>query len=174
MSGIILPALAIGGVYLVYDHFTKKNKKDGSTSRSKSKSINNSSKSRSKSKSNFNSSSKSASMKAIKVRRNKTKKRKEEKKRPLYVYYTYGSVKGKKWSYNSLPSGWSVNKKGDVSKNGSKYTKMVTFSGTDKGRDAMKKYLANAFEYLRKKHIVKSYKITSETISKLFIIFIII
>jgi len=161
MSGIILPALAIGGVYLIYDHFTKKNKKDGSTS--KSKSINNS-KTRSKSKSNSSSNSKSASMKEIKVRRNKTKKRKEEKKRPLYVYYTYGSVKGKKWSYNSLPSGWSVNKKGDVSKNSSKYTKMVTFSGTDKGRDAMKKYLSNAFEYLRKKNIVKNYKITSETI----------
>ena len=161
MSGIILPALALGGAYLVYDHFTKKNKKDSSShksSKSKSKSIyNSSSKSRSKTKS-------SSSMKSVKVRHNKTKKVKEEKKRPLYAYYTYGSVKGKKWSYNNLPSGWSVKKKTDVNKSSIKYTKMVVFSGPNKNRDSMKKYLTNAFEYLRKKHIIKNFKISSQSI----------
>jgi hypothetical protein len=159
MSGLILPALAIGGVYLIYDHMTKKNKNGSSSnSASKSRSIRNSTpKSKSKK-------SASLSMDAIKVRRNKTKKNKEEKKRPLYVYYSHGSIKGKKWSYNSLPSGWSVKKKTSVSKKDGKYSKMVSFSGPNKNRESMKKYLTDAFNYLSKKNIVKNYKITSESI----------
>jgi len=159
MSGLILPALAIGGVYLIYDHMTKKNKNGSSSnsaSRSKSRSIRNSS---AKSKK-----SASLSMDAIKVRKNKTKKNKEEKKRPLYVYYSHGSVKGKKWSYNSLPTGWSVKKKTSVNKKDGKYSKMVSFSGPNKNRESMKKYLTDAFSYLSKKNIVKDYKITGESI----------
>uniref|UniRef100_A0A6C0E1F4 Uncharacterized protein n=1 Tax=viral metagenome TaxID=1070528 RepID=A0A6C0E1F4_9ZZZZ len=103
-------------------------------------------------------------MQGLHVKHNQTRKRNQQKKeesvRKLYVYYTYGSVKGKKWTYKGLPSDWSLKKKADVNKD-SKYTKLNVFSGPKKNRDAMKKYLEDAFDYLKKKNIVKYYKIDS-------------
>ena len=99
----------------------------------------------------------------LRVKHNQTrkqnKKKREESVRKFYVFYTYGSVKGKKWTYKGLPSDWALKKK-DIAKN-SKYTKVNVFSGPKKNRDAMKKYLEDAFEYLKKKNIVKYYKIES-------------
>jgi len=103
-------------------------------------------------------------MEGLRVKHNQTRKRNQQKKeesvRKLYVFYTYGAVKGKKWTYKGLPSDWSLKKKADVNKD-SKYTKLNVFSGPKKNRDAMKKYLEDAFEYLKKKNIVKYYKIDS-------------
>jgi hypothetical protein len=179
MSGLILPALAIGGVYILYSGLTKKNKSKHDSSSSSPSSSSYSSSSSSSSSSSTPSSSLSSrvktkkhrkqhksvsSNKGIHVKKNHSRKYKSEKSiREVTAYYTYGGLKGKTWTYNNLPSGWSLKKKDDT-KSSSKYTKMVVFSGPKDQRDAMKKYLNHAFEYLKKKHIVKHFKITSEMI----------
>jgi hypothetical protein len=179
MSAIIIPALAVGGVYLLYDSMTKKEKKiyrsDTSSSRSRNKfrTLSSSSSSNSKShtrkhknnKKNKKPSSHSSSFKDINIRKNITKKNKEEKMRTIYVYYTYGSNKNKKWHYKSLPGGWGLKHKTDITKSSIKYSKLNTFTGPKKNRDALRKYLEKAFEYLKKKNIVKYYKITNEKIA---------
>lgn len=162
MSGLILPALAIGGVYILYDGLTKKKHKSHSSSYRSSSSYSSSSRTRRHRRKTPKSSA--SSMEGLRVKHNQTRKRNQEKKeesvRKLYVYYMYGSVKGKKWAYKGLPSDWSLKKKADVNKD-SKYTKLNVFSGPKKNRDAMKKYLEDAFDYLKKKNIVKYYKIDS-------------
>lgn len=193
MSGIIIPALAIGGVYLIYEGMTKKKHKkskrssssssnsrsNSSSSSSPSSSSSSRSRSRSKSDSSYTpASSRSASRKVLKTKRRKTKrrktkskqtkkrkveKRKVEKKRPVYVYYTLGKVRGKKWSYNNLPSNWSLVRKADVNKSTIDYTKMAVFSGPNQNRESMKKYLVKAFDFLRKNQVVKKFKITSSS-----------
>ena len=168
MSGLLLPVIAIGGVYVLYDALTKKNKHKGHSSTSSSRrssSHSASSHSETNKRHEKSNSDSSSSNEGLRLKHNQTRKRnqkkKEESTRKLYVYYTYGLVKGKKWTYNGLPSEWSLAKKSDVTDK-SKYTKLNVFSGPKKNRDAMKKYLENAFEYLKKKNIVKYYKITSE------------
>lgn len=172
MSAIIIPALAIGGVYLIYEGMTKKKHKkskrrsSSSSSSSPSPSSSSSSSSRSRSRSDSSASSRSSPLKLSKTKRrktkrNQTKKRKVEKKRPIYVYYTLGKVRGKKWSYNNLPSNWSFVRKADVNKSTINYTKVAVFSGPNQNRESVKKYLANAFDFLRKNQVVKKYKITS-------------
>ena len=39
---------------------------------------------------------------------------------------------------------------------------MIQFSGSSKNKSDMKKYLSKVFEYLKKKNIVKKFKISSE------------
>ena len=185
MSAIIIPALAIGGVYILYDsmtkkdkdkyrsdtssskykynsYFTRKHKKHHKTSKTKS---NNKSYSRPSS----SSSSSSSSFKDINIRKNIIKKnitkKNKENTRIIYAYFTYGSNKNKKWRYKSLPEGWLLKQKTDIMKNDIKYTKLNTFSGPKKNRDALRKYLEKAFEYLKKKNIVKYYKITNEKLA---------
>jgi hypothetical protein len=182
MSALIVPALAIGGVYLLYSSVSRKNKH-------KNKHVSSSLSSLSKSKSSSSSSSSSSKTKKhsspdyvktkkhrkhkktettsalsdtsyVKTKKHRSRRHKHETIRELAVYYTYGSVKGKTWTYNNLPSGWSLKKKNDT-KSSSRYTKMVVFSGPKSNRDEVNKYLNKAFEYLKKKHIVKHYKITS-------------
>lgn len=167
MSGFIVPAIAIGGVYLLYEGFTKKKSKNHSSSSTSSSTSKNrsSSSSHTKKHKKHKKASSVSSIEGLKVKHNQTRKlnriKKEQSIREISVFYTYGSVKGKKWSYNNLPSGWSLKKKIDA-KSGSKYTKVAVFSGPRKNRDSIKKYLNNAFEYLKKKNIVKHYKITGE------------
>ena len=157
MSGLILPALAIGGVYILYDGLTKK-KRHSRSSSSPRHTPSSSAASRKKTP------AQSSFMEGLRVKHNQTRKRNQQKReesvRKLYVFYTYGSVKGKKWMYKGLPSDWSLKKKADTNKD-SKYTKVNVFSGPKKNRDDMKKYLEDAFEYLKKKNIVKYYKIDS-------------
>ena len=161
MSQLIIPALALGGVYLLYEGLTKK-KKSKHHSHSSSSSSGSSSSSSSDSDSSSSSSSRSRShSKRINVR-NTTKKRKEETKKQLFAFYTIGNVRNKKWTYKSLPSGWSVQKKGDANKYTSSYTKMVVFNGPTKNRDDMKKYANKVFEYLKKKGIIRNFKISSD------------
>jgi hypothetical protein len=167
MSAIIIPALALGGVYLLYDGMTKKEKAkyraDTSSSKyssSKYRTIKN--KHRSSRKHRKKELTESSSFKDINIRKNKTKKNNEEKTRTIYVYYTYGANKGKKWHYKSLPGGWGLKHKIDINNNNIKYTKLNIFTGPKKNRDAIRKYLEEAFEYLKKKNIVKYYKISSD------------
>ena len=161
MNALIVPALAVGGVYLLYSGLTKK-KSSNSSSSSSSSSKKTSSKPRHRKQV---SSHKVSSVRELHVKHNQTRKKNKEKKdnslRKMNVFYTYGSVKGKKWSYTGLPSGWSLKKKIDVSK--SKYTKGAMFTGPRKTREEMKKYLNRAFEYLKQKNIIKYYKVTSES-----------
>jgi hypothetical protein len=166
MSAIIIPALAIGGVYLLYDSMTKKEKaiyrSDTSSSRSRSRTR---TKPRSSTRKHNKSLSLSSSFKDINIRKNKTIKNKDEKTRTIYVYYTYGSNKNKKWHYKSLPGGWGLKHKTNITKNNIKYTKLNIFTGPKKNRDALRQYLEKAFEYLKKKNIVKYYKITNDKIA---------
>jgi hypothetical protein len=180
MSAIIIPALAIGGVYLLYSAVSRKNKHKNkhvssslsSLSKYKTSSSSSSSKTKKRSSSSDNSNTKKhkktetttalSDTSYVKTRKQHSRKHKHESIRELAVYYTYGSVKGKTWTYNNLPSGWSLKKKNDT-KSSSRYTKMVVFSGPKSNRDDVKKYLNKAFEFLKKKHIVKHYKITSGT-----------
>jgi hypothetical protein len=81
----------------------------------------------------------------------------------LYVFYTIGGVKNKTWKYSSLPSGWSVKKKGDAGNYSSKFTKLIVFNGPKKNRDEMKKYTNKVFEYLKKKNLIKNFKVSSDT-----------
>ena len=142
---------------------TKKHKHRGhsaSSTRSHSPSSGSSTKSHNKSVSDSRDYSEVLHVKNKQTRK-RSEKQKEESIRKLYVYYTYGAVKGKTWRYNGLPSNWALAKKSDLTDK-SKYTKVNVFSGPKKNRDDMKKYLENAFEYLKKKNIVKYYKISSE------------
>ena len=173
MSSLIIPALAIGGVYILYESMTKKNKNksssDTGSSRTRSRTSSSNSKSttrkQKKHKNHKKPYSQSSSFKDINIRKNVTKKNKEEKMRTIYVYYTYGSNKNKKWHYKSLPGGWGLKHKTDITKSSIKYSKLNTFTGPKKNRDAIRKYLEKAFEYLKKKNIVKYYKITNEKIA---------
>ena len=176
MSAFIIPALALGGAYLLFNGITKKNKhkhRDSSSSNSSSNSSTKKHRSSSSSSSSSNSTSnkKEKSKKSIfssllKLGKNKTKKdkEKEEKKensKTLYVYYTYGSNKNKKWHYKNLPGGWNIKNKSDITSSKIKYTKLNAFSGPKRNKDAIRRYLEKAFEYLKKQNIVKYYKITS-------------
>jgi hypothetical protein len=171
MSAIIIPAIALGGAFLIYQGLTKK-KKHKHHSDSSSSSNNKSRKHRySSSGSDSSSSSSSSSSSDSKTKsygryvKNKTKK--NVNKKEITVFYTVGSVKGKKWSYSNMPSGWSVNKKGDANKYTSKYTQMVQFNGSNKNKNDMKKYLIKVFEYLKKRHIVKRFKIAGSEFSNI-------
>ena len=161
MSQLIIPALALGGVYVLYESMTKKRKHSSHSSSSSSSSSSSNSKSRrSKDKSSSSSSSSSPSSrfsKKIRVHKNKTVKKKSSQKE-ITVYYTYGSVKGKKWLYKHLPSGWKLKVKKNI--NHDKYTKHVVFSGPKKNRDKMEKYLEDAFKYLKQMNIVRYYKVS--------------
>jgi hypothetical protein len=165
MSALIVPALAVGGVYLIYSGLTKKKHSNHSSSSSSSRSRSRSNKSSKKHRS-VNKHKQVSSVRELHVKHNQTRKKNKEKKdnslRKMNVFYTYGSVKGKKWSYSGLPSGWSLKKKKDIIK--SKYTKEAVFTGPRKTRDDMKKYLNRAFEYLKQKNIIKYYKVTSESV----------
>jgi len=189
MSAVILPVLALGGVFLIFKCLTKKKHKrhsdsssssgktkkhrssssssdsssDDSSSSSNSSSDSSSDDSSSSSNSSSNSSS-SSKTKSSYGRHVKNKTRKNTNKTELLVFYTIGRVKGKRWSYNSMPSGWKVNKKGDANKYTSKYTQMVQFSGSNKNKGEMKRYIIKVFEYLKKKDIVKRFKITGQNI----------
>ena len=206
MSAIIVPALALGGVYLLYDGMSKKEKKkyreDTSSKSFKTRSYRNSkldssssisskSNSKSNSKSSLNTKSrhrsrhrkkhrsenktkkhkdkdksrKYSSFKDINLRKNKTKKSNKDKSKTIYVYYTYGSNKSKRWNYKSLPGGWVLKNKKDITNNSIKYTKLNTFKGPKKNKEPLLQYLERAFGYLQKKHIVKYYKITSHKIT---------
>ena len=159
MSQLILPAIALGGVYLIYEGLTKK-KKSKHHSDSSSSSSDSDSSSSSSSSSSFG--SKRINVRNTTKRRKSRKTRKEEVTKPLYTFYTIGNVKNKKWTYTDLPSGWSVKKKGDASKYTSRYTQMVVFNGPIKNRDEMKKYAIKVFEYLKRKDIIKNFKISSD------------
>ena len=175
MSALIVPAIVgVGGVFLLYKALTKK-KKSKHHSSSSSSSYNKTKKHRSSNSSSSSSSSDSDSS-SSKTRsrsygryvKNKTKKTdkkdkdKNKEKKELTVFYTIGRVKGKKWSYNNMPSDWKVKTKGDAKYN-SKYTQMVQFQGPNKNRKDMKRYIIKVFEYLKKKDIVKKFKMTSDT-----------
>lgn len=178
MSAIIIPALALGGAYFLFRAVTKKHKDKhhSSSSRSitsshsytKKHRSSSSSSSRSRSKSDKKEKSKKSIFSSLlKLRKNKTKKDKEEKKeksKTLYVFYTYGSNKNKKWHYKSLPGGWYLKNKSDINSSKTKYTKLNTFSGPKQNKEEIRRYLEKAFEYLKKKNIVKYYKITSHNI----------
>ena len=174
MSAIVLPAIALGGVYLIYEGLTKKKHKHrghsssdsrtDSSSRSHKKtrkhhSADSSSSSSSKSRSKSRSRSRSKSSYGSHV---KNKTQKNTHKKILTVFYTIGKIKGKRWTYNDMPSGWKVTKKGDADKYTSKYTQMVQFSGSSKHKSEMKKYLTKVFDYLKKRDIVKRFKISSD------------
>jgi hypothetical protein len=167
MSALILPALAIGGVYLIYAGLTKKKRSSHSSSSSNKSSKKLTSKSSSSSVNKTKHHKQASSVRELRVKHNQTRKKNKEKKdnslRKMNVFYTYGGVKGKKWSYTGLPSGWSLKKKIDVSK--SKYTKGAMFTGPRKTRDEMEKYLNRAFDYLKQKNIIKYYKVTSESLN---------
>jgi hypothetical protein len=208
MSAIIVPALALGGVYLLYDGMSKKEKKkyredtssksfqtrsyrnsklNSSSSLSSKSSLNTKSRHKSRSRSKHrkkhrsvrktkkqkdtdtdtvnNKSRKYSSFKDINLRKNKTKKSNKDKSRTIYVYYTYGSNKSKRWNYKSLPGGWVLKNKKDITNNSIKYTKLNTFKGPKKNKEPILQYLERAFGYLQKKHIVKYYKITSHKIT---------
>ena len=174
MSQLIIPALALGGVYLLYEGMTKKKKHSSHSSSSSSSSGSSSSRSHSRSKksrknkTNKSSSSSSSSLasysKKIRVNTNKTAKHTNKtakhrtSKKELVVYYTYGSVKGKKWVYKNLPGGWKLKQKKNI--NHTKYTKHVVFMGPKQNRDKMEKYLEEAFKYLKQMNIIKYYKIS--------------
>lgn len=181
MSQLIIPALALGGVYLLYDGMTKKKKHSSHSSSSSSRSGSSgsrSSHSRSKksrknksSSSSSSSSSPSSYSKKIRLHTNKTAKytnktakhtnktaKHRTSKKELVVYYTYGSVKGKKWVYKNLPGGWKLKHKKNI--NHTKYTKHVVFMGPKQNRDKMEKYLEEAFKYLKQMNIIKYYKIS--------------
>jgi hypothetical protein len=182
MSAFIIPALALGGAYLLYNGITKKNKhKHHDSSSSNSSSTSSTKKHRSATISSSSSSSSSSSNKKekskksifsslLKLNKNKTKKEKQEKdkkekqekSKTLYVYYTYGSNKNKKWHYKNLPGGWNLKNKSDINSSKIKYTKLNSFSGPKRNKDAIRRYLEKAFEYLKKQNIVKYYKITSD------------
>jgi hypothetical protein len=169
MSAIIIPALALGGAYLLYKGITKKNKhKHHSASSSTSSSSSSSSSSSNKKEKSKKSKSIFSAM--LNLRKNKTKKDKKdkeekdkkEKAKTLYVYYTYGSNKNKKWHYKNLPGGWNLKNKSDISSNKVKYTKLNAFTGPKDNKEAIRRYLEKAFEYLKKQNIIKYYKITSD------------
>lgn len=154
MSALIVPALAIGGVYLIYEGLTRKKRSSSSSSSSrKHTSSSNSSSSSSKSRHKISASSK---------KRNETRKKrkKENTPRQVNVLYSYGSVKGKKWNYTGLPSGWRLKTKKTV--NDSKYSREAIFQGPRKTQDEMTKYLKRSFEYLKQKNIVKYYEIDQD------------
>ena len=162
MNALIMPAIIAGGVYLTYKGLTKKKRSNSNSNKSSKRS---SSKSLQKSR-HRNQVNKISSVRELNVKHNQTRKKNKEKKdnsiRQMNVFYTYGSVKGKKWTYNGLPSGWSLKKKLDTTK--SKYTKEAMFSGPRKTRDEMRKYLTRAFDYLKQKNIIKYYKVTSDSV----------
>lgn len=167
MNALIMPALIAGGVYLTYKSLTKK-KRSSSNSNKSSKRSSSRSSSSSRSQPKYNKPiNKISSVRELHVKHNQTRKKNKEKKdnssRQMNVFYTYGSVKGKKWSYSGLPPGWSLKKKLDTTN--SKYTKEAMFTGPRKTRDDMRKYLNRAFEYLKHKNIIKYYKVTSEPIA---------
>jgi hypothetical protein len=158
MSSLIIPALALGGVYLIYSGLTKKDKKNSSSS---SDSIN--TKRSSRKNSNIKKRS-TSSLSNIKIKNKKTLKNKDNsKQRTIYVYYSNGSNKNKKWSYKSLPEGWSLKNKANLTN--FKYSKLNTFNGPKLNREDIKKYLEKAYEYLKKKNIIKSYKISYEKLN---------
>jgi len=145
MSALLIPALAIGGVYLLYDSITKKN-----NHKHKSKS---SSSTFSSIRRKISSSSSSSS--------NTTSK--DDKIVNLYVYYSYGKNKGKLWKYKNLAPGWSIKSKTDIIDNQSnKYKKLVIFIGKQSTEKEMKNYLELAFEYLSNKKIIKNYLIVNK------------
>jgi len=164
MSQLIIPAIALGGVYLIYEGLTKKKKSkhhSSSSSSSSGSSSSSSSGSSSSSSRKHKSPSSSSLHKRIKVK-NVTKKKREKPSKPLYIFYTTGGVKNKSWRYTSLPSGWVVKRKGDTNSYTTKYTKVVVFNGPKKNREEMKKYANKVFEYLKKKNIIKNFKISSD------------
>ena len=157
MSQLIIPALALGGVYLLYEGMTKKRKHSSHSSSSSSSSSNSKSKRSKDSSSSSSSSPSSRFSKKIRVHKNKTVK-KSTSKREITVYYTYGSVKGKKWIYKHLPKGWKLKVKKNITH--TKYTKHVVFAGPKDTREKMEKYLDDAFKYLKQMNIIRYYKIT--------------
>ena len=153
MSALIIPALAIGGVYLIYEGLTKKNRSSNSSSSSSSRKHKISS-----------STKKNRKIPSILIKDNETRKNKPKKEnspRQVNVLYSYGSVKDKKWNYTGLPSGWRLKKKRSV--NDSKYSREAIFKGPRKTIDEMKQYLKRSFEYLKQKHIVKYYEVDQDS-----------
>lgn len=98
--------------------------------------------------------------KCVKV--NKTKKKEDESKKKMYVFYKPGPKRGKKWRYHKLPKGWVLKKKNNIIHGD--YSKEVEFEGPLSQRDEMTKYLEKVFEFLKKNELVKTYKISKETI----------
>ena len=162
MSGLLMPILAIGGIVVLGDYLTKKNKKDDITS-SSSKSTKRSSSSQGKTKKRRKTKSKEPKTESIlKVNKSKKKTSDSSSKRKLYVFYKIGSKKSKKWRYHKLPKGWALKKKNKIVN--SNYSKEVVFEGPKSERDAMNKYLEKAFGYLKKNDYIKNYKISKEPI----------
>ena len=162
MSGLLMPILAIGGIVVLGDYLTKKNKKDDITSSSSSKSTKRSSSSKQKTKKRRKTKSQEPKTESI-VKVNKSKKKSSDSsKRKLYVFYKIGSKKSKKWRYHKLPKGWALKKKNKIVN--SNYSKEVVFEGPKSERDAMNKYLEKAFGYLKKNDYIKNYKISKEPI----------
>lgn len=162
MSGLLMPVLAIGGIVVLGNYLTKKNKKDDEDSSSSSSSSSSSTKSRKHKKHKSSKTKKEEPKTASILKVNKTKKKEDTSIRKVYVFYKVGAKRGNKWRYHKLPKGWVVKNKKNITSDD--YSKQVQFQGPKSERDAMIKYLEKAFEFLKTNDYVKKYKISKEAL----------
>ena len=159
---IAVPALALGGIYMVSKLGTKKRHKHRDRDRRHRR--------HRSAKSSSSSTSSRASRRTYKTARvvkrslGTLKTAEERKESKLYVFFTYAGSKSKSWDYKHLPSGWKLSASGSTDKKSSKplkYKREEVFKGPLKYREDMKVYLDKVFRKLLSSGNIERYKIRS-------------
>lgn len=157
---IIVPAIALGGIYMV-SKLGKKTRRHRDHHRRHHR--------HRRSPSSASSASK-ASRKTYRTARvvkrdlGSLKTAEERKESKLYVFFTYAGSKSKSWDYKHLPSGWKMTASGSTDKKSSKplkYKREEVFKGPLKYREDMKVYLDKVFRKLLSSGNIERYKIRS-------------
>lgn len=157
---IIVPAIALGGIYMV-SKLGKKTRRHRDHHRRHHR--------HHRSPSSASTASKASrktyrTARVVKRSLGSLKTAEERKESKLYVFFTYAGSKSKSWDYKHLPSGWKMTASGSTDKKASKplkYKREEVFKGPLKYREDMKVYLDKVFRKLLSSGNIERYKIRS-------------
>jgi len=157
---IIVPAIALGGIYMVskLGKKTRKHRDREHRHRHHRRSSSSSSKESKGSRKTYK------TARVVKRSLGTLKTAEERKESKLYVFFTYAGSKSKSWDYKHLPSGWKMSASGSTGKNTNrplKYKREEVFKGPLKHREEMKVYLDKVFRKLLSNGNIERYKIRS-------------
>ena len=161
MSALLLPLVAVGGIYLAVDAFTRKNKKSSTSLTTPLGKTDTQKNPLHRKKSNFSLSlfpKKSEDLFSLHDKKVKTRKHVEKKTRKLFVFYSFRE-KNKDWDYKSLPSTWILKRRVHNVNRTTNFNNVDLFQGDKKYQEEMRHYLEKAFSQLKANGIVKEYKI---------------
>ena len=160
MSSILLPLIAVGGIYLAVNTFTRKNKKHPSSStRTTTTSTDSYDTEKTSSTDTYHykrKPEKSRNLFSLREGNRKTRKQTDSKK--LFVFYSFGE-KNKDWEYKNIPDGWKMKRRILSVNSTSYYNNVDVFKGESKYIQQMRDYLEKIFSQLKENRIVKEYKV---------------